>query len=80
MENSVNIFLPGLDNQIRFVRRELVLEGKSSLTIGAASEGVVKVFAEETKKLAELIVEDYSSLMNSRPLLLGAWAWSSVLD
>ena len=70
MENSLTIFLPGLDNQIRFVRRQLELEGKSSLTLGSASEGIVKVFADETNKKAELIVEDYSSLMNSR-LLLG---------
>jgi len=70
MENNPSIFLPGLDNQIRFVRRQLELEGKSSLTIGSASEGIVKVFADETNTLAELIVEDYSSLLNSR-LLLG---------
>ena len=70
MENKLNIFLPGLDNQIRFVRRKLELDGKSALTLGSASEEVVKVFANETNEKAELIVEDYSSLMNSR-LLLG---------
>jgi len=70
MEKKLNIFLPGLDNQIRFVRRQLKLNGKTSLTLGSASEGVVKIFADETNKKAELIVEDYGSLMNSR-LLLG---------
>ncbi len=70
MENKLNVFLPGLGNQIRFVRRQLKLDGKYSLTLGSASEGVVKIFANETNKKAELIVEDYSSLMNSR-LLLG---------
>jgi ubiquinone/menaquinone biosynthesis C-methylase UbiE len=70
MENKLNIFLPGLDNQIRFVRRQLELEGKLSLTLGSASEDIVKVFANETNKKAELIVEDYNSLMNSR-LLIG---------
>ncbi|MCF6268689.1 MAG: class I SAM-dependent methyltransferase [Melioribacteraceae bacterium] len=70
MENKLNIFLPGLDNQIRFVRRQLELEGKTTLTLGSASEGIVKTFANETSKKAELVVEDYSSLMNSR-LLLG---------
>lgn len=69
MKNNLSIFLPGLDNQIRFVRRKLDLEGKKSLTLGSASEEVAKLFAVETKITAELIVEDYNSLMNSRLLL-----------
>jgi len=70
MEKNLNIFLPGLDNQIRFVRRKLELEGKTTLTLGSASESIAKLFATETKVKAELIVEDYNSLMNSR-LLVG---------
>lgn len=69
MEKELNIFLPGLDNQIRFVRRSLELKDKSTLTLGSASEEIVKLFAEETGRKAELIVEDYNSLMNSRLLL-----------
>jgi len=70
MENKLNIFLPGLDNQIRFVRRQLELKGKKSLTLGSASEEIAKTFAKESGENAELIVEDYNSLMNSR-LLVG---------
>ncbi|MCK5457652.1 MAG: methyltransferase domain-containing protein [Melioribacteraceae bacterium] len=66
MEKELNIFLPGLDNQIRFVRRSLELKDKSTLTLGSASEEIVKLLAEETGNKAELIVEDYNSLMNSR--------------
>lgn len=69
MENKTNIFLPGLDNQIRFARRTVELKNKLTLTLGAASEEIVKLLAEETGKKAELIVEDYNSLMNSRLML-----------
>jgi ubiquinone/menaquinone biosynthesis C-methylase UbiE len=69
VENKTNVFLPGLDNQIRFVRRSLELRGKLTLTLGSASEEIVKLFAEETSQKAELIVEDYNSLLNSRLLL-----------
>ncbi len=69
MEKNLNVFLPGLDNQIRFVRRRLELEGKRTLTLGSASEAIAKVFLEETNTNAELIVEDYNSLMNSRLLV-----------
>lgn len=69
MENKANIFLPGLDNQIRFVRRSLELKKKLTLTLGSASEEIVKLLADETGQKAELIVEDYNSLMNSRLLL-----------
>jgi len=69
VENKTNVFLPGLDNQIRFVRRSLELKGKLTLTLGSASEEIVKLFAEETSQKAELIVEDYNSLLNSRLLL-----------
>lgn len=71
MENKTNIFLPGLDNQIRFVRRKVDLVGKFTLTMGSSSEEIVKLFAEESNQKAELIVEDYNSLLNSR-LLLGS--------
>lgn len=71
MENKTNIFLPGLDNQIRFVRRKVDLAGKFTLTMGSSSEEIVKLFAEESNQKAELIVEDYNSLLNSR-LLLGS--------
>ena len=43
MENKTNVFLPGLDNQIRFVRRSLELKGKLTLTLGSASEEIVKL-------------------------------------
>ncbi len=69
MKNEINIFLPGLDNQFRFVRRSLELEGKSTLTLGSGSEEIVKLFADETGMRAELIVEDYNSLMNAMLLL-----------
>ena len=69
MENELNIFLPGLDNQIRFVRRNLELHDKLTLTLGSASEDAVKLLADETGKKAELIVEDYNSLMNAMLLL-----------
>jgi len=71
MENKTSIFLPGLDNQIRFVRRKVDLAEKYTLTMGSSSEEIVKIFAEETNQKAELIVEDYNSLLNSR-LLLGS--------
>jgi len=69
METEVNIFLPGLDNQFRFVRRSIELKNKLTLTLGSASEEIVKLLAEETGKKAELIVEDYNSLMNAMLLL-----------
>lgn len=70
METKTNIFLPGLDNQVRFAKRKVELKGKKTLTLGSASEEVALLFAKETEKTAELVVEDYNSLMNSR-LLVG---------
>lgn len=70
MEKELNVFLPGLDNQVRFVRRSLELEGKRILILGSASESIAKLFAKESGKKVELIVEDYNSLINSR-LIVG---------
>ncbi len=70
MENEINVFLPGLDNQVRFVKRRVELKDKKTLTVGTASEDIAKLFAKESGKTAELIVEDFTSLMNSR-LLVG---------
>jgi len=70
MEKEIKIFLPGLDNQIRFVKRNLELKDKRVLILGGGSEEIVKLFAEETGRETELIVESYNSLLNSR-LLLG---------
>ncbi|MDA3862078.1 MAG: class I SAM-dependent methyltransferase [Melioribacteraceae bacterium] len=70
MEKKTNIFLPGLDNQIRFAKRRLELKGKKTLTLGTSSEEIAKIFANESEEKAELIVEDFTSLMNSR-LLIG---------
>ncbi|VAX20987.1 hypothetical protein MNBD_IGNAVI01-1623 [hydrothermal vent metagenome] len=66
---EANIFLPGLGNQFRFVRRNLELKDRSTLTLGSASEEIVKLLADETGRKAELIVEDYNSLMNAMLLL-----------
>jgi len=68
--DKLSVFLPGLDNQIRFLRRNIELKDKFSLTLGSGSEEIVKLLLNESEKKAELIVEDYNSLMNSR-LLLG---------
>lgn len=70
METKINIFLPGLDNQVRFAKRRVELKEKKTLILGSASEEVAKLFAKETGETVELIVEDYNSLMNSR-LLVG---------
>jgi len=70
MENSINVFLPGLDNQIRFARRKIGLTGKKTLVVGTGSGEIAKLFLNETEVDSELIVEDYNTLMNSR-LLLG---------
>ena len=70
MKSDINIFLPGLDNQIRFVRRKIELKEKKILVIGTGSEEISKLFLTETGINTELIVEDYNSLMNSR-LLIG---------
>ncbi len=69
MKSNLNVFLPGLDNQIRFLKRRIELKGKRTLTIGSASEEIVKLLASETELKAELIVEDYNSLINSRLLI-----------
>ena len=69
MKNETNIFLPGLDNQFRFLRRNVELKNKLTLTLGSASEEIVKLLADETGKKAELIAEDYNSLMNAMLLL-----------
>jgi len=70
MKSDINIFLPGLDNQIRFVRRKIELKEKKILVIGTGSEEISNLFLTETGINTELIVEDYNSLMNSR-LLIG---------
>lgn len=66
MDEKINVFLPGLDNQLRFVRRNLDLGGKSLLVMGPGSEEVARIFSKESGKKVEIIVEDYNSLMNSR--------------
>ena len=69
MNEKLKIFLPGLDNQYRFVRRNIDLKELSILVIGSSSEAISNSFSKESGKRVEVIVEDYSSLMNSKLLI-----------
>ncbi len=68
MNEKLKIFLPGLDNQYRFVRRNVDLKDLSTLVIGSSSEDIANSFASESGQKVEIIVEDYNSLMNSKLL------------
>jgi SAM-dependent methyltransferase len=67
---SINkIYLPGLDRQIEFLRKNLNSKIESALVIGSASEEPAKLIAKNYSCPTELIVEDYESLMNSKLIL-----------
>ncbi len=65
------VFLPGLQNQVRFLQDNLKLENLDVLVIGTFSESIAVRFAVATKKTVHLIVPDFDSLLNANMLLDG---------
>lgn len=62
--------LPGLNNQLEFLKKYLLIKPESVLVIGSASENIAKSILSHYQCEVELIVGDYESLMNSK-LILG---------
>ena len=65
------VFLPGLQNQVRFLQDNLKLEDLDVLVIGTFSEPIAQRFAVAAKKKVHLIVPDFDSLLNANMILEG---------
>lgn len=65
------IFLPGMEGQIDFVKEHINFKGLDVLVVGTFSEPLALEFAELTGKQVQLIVPDFDSLINSNLLLEG---------
>jgi hypothetical protein len=61
-----NIFLPGLDEQCKFLRGNLTSAVQNALVIGSASELCALFISELYSCPVELVVGDYESLLNSK--------------
>ncbi len=66
MELTRPTFLPGLNEQVKFLTIKSDLKNKRCLVLGSSSESVAQQLAEASGVPADLIVEDYDSLINSR--------------
>lgn len=70
MSESYQILLPGLSGQLKFLTSHIKLPGLNTLIAGTSSEKAAKIISEKSGLPAELIVDDYESLLTSK-LALG---------
>jgi len=69
MNNKKQIFLPGLNKQFDFLKKNLSVSPKFVLVIGSGSETAATLISNHFSCDIELIVQDYESLMNSKIIL-----------
>lgn len=65
------IFLPGMESQVDFVKEHISFKGLDILVIGTFSEPIALELAELSGKQVQLIVPDFDSLINSNLFLEG---------
>jgi len=66
MKETQNILLPGGFKQFRILKSKYDFPGKNILIIGSNSEKIAEKMIENEVNSANIIVNDYDSLMNSR--------------
>ena len=71
MEKSGLILLPGLEEQADLLLKRLDIKDFSVLIMGSSSEMIAERLSVYTRRLIELIVEDYESFINSNLLISG---------
>jgi ubiquinone/menaquinone biosynthesis C-methylase UbiE len=71
MNNKI-VFLPGLDEQVKFLLSKENIEGMKILVIGSASEVAALRLSKKSKTDIDVIVEDFDSFINSRLILEGS--------
>lgn len=64
-----NTFLPGSNNQLKFLLDNFDVAGNKILVVGSASENIAVELAEKSGTTVTLIVEDLNSFMNSNMIL-----------
>ena len=75
------ILLPGLDKQLQFLVNNFSEKIDSALVVGSASEKLAEQIAEKFSSSAELVVEDFDSLITSKlQLENGSKVKVSIMD
>ena len=69
MSSNSNILLPGLDEQLSFLRKNTAIQINQALVIGSGSEKIAKQLSRIYSCEVDLIVENYESLLNSKIIL-----------
>lgn len=69
MSSNSNILLPGLDEQLSFLRKNTAIQINQALVIGSGSEKIAKQLSKIYSCEVDLIVENYESLLNSKIIL-----------
>ena len=69
MVSNSNILLPGLDEQLSFLRKNTAIQINQALVIGSGSEKIAKQLSKIYSCEVDLIVENYESLLNSKIIL-----------
>ncbi len=64
-----NTFLPGSNNQLKFLLDNIDVTGNKILVVGSASENIAVELAEKSGVPVTIIVEDLNSFMNSNMIL-----------
>ena len=70
MKDKVSILLPGLDQQILFLRKHLDLSNYNILILGSGSAKIAKSLLNKSNRV-ELIVDEYESLISTKFELRG---------
>lgn len=60
------IFLPGGDKQLTYIEKNIKLDGKSILVIGASSDIIAIKLSQMSGSNIEMIVDDYETLLSSK--------------
>ncbi len=68
---NINYFLPGTDQQLRFLGDHIELQDKSVLVIGSNSEEIALNMAQDGASSVVIILDDYESLLKTRLQITG---------
>ncbi len=68
---STKTFLPGSDEQVKYLLGKVDITDKDVLIIGAGSHNIARVIAENGAANVSVIINDYESLLTVRMMLAG---------
>ncbi|MBK7104738.1 MAG: methyltransferase domain-containing protein [Ignavibacteriae bacterium] len=69
MKSQIKILLPGLRQQINFLKSKIKFNDSKILVIGSNSGEIANLITSKNSNKIELIVEDYESLINTKLVL-----------